>query len=171
MRITFLLSFLLLAACRSPYEGGALESLSEDSRRTQFAIAKRIRSDLEHVESIQILSVGYAPGKDGEEYAGFIGYYPILAEASISDKSEVDTISISLAEGIKKATGIYMLCFTPRHAIRYTIGDRMTEILICFECLKGRLVESGNHTEFFVTHDPEGAWDELFKKYNLPKVP
>ena len=171
MKLIVLLSAVLLAACQSSHEAPVADVLSGESLARQLAIAKRINADLNQIEAIAILSIGHTLESANIANIGFIGRYPILAEASVDNREEIDLLAISLTEGIRNAPAIYMLCFTPRHAIRYTLNGRTTEFLICFECFKVQIIENGESTEFKVTRVPETIWDRVFAKYNLPKAP
>ena len=63
-----------------------------------------------------------------------------------------------------------MMCFVPRHAIRYEAHGKSVVLLVCFECLKGEIRSDGKKIEFMTAATPEASWDSIFAKYGLSKI-
>jgi hypothetical protein len=68
--------------------------------------------------------------------------YPILGRAKVADATEKKELLTALAKSIRasipedgEGVGSFA-CFSPRHGIIYTKGEKKLELLICFECEK-----------------------------------
>lgn len=58
--------------------------------------------------------------------------YPVLAKGEIKDEKFVYLLKRSLKNALSSDRGA--ACFNPRHGLRIADGDKVLDIVICFEC-------------------------------------
>ena len=58
--------------------------------------------------------------------------YSVLGKTEVSNRKLQSELKSSLVKAMAGADGA--ACFTPRHGLRLTSGDKTVDIVICFEC-------------------------------------
>jgi hypothetical protein len=71
----------------------------------------------------------------------------------------------ALQRSARSSEGAMAVCFHPRHGIRVTRGDTVTDVVICFECYKVQVFANGQRAKgFLITDVGQGEFDEVLTK-------
>ena len=99
---------------------------------------------------------------------GFHGY-PVRGQATINSRSDRAQLSHALAQGIAGNQDMIAKCFLPRHGIRAESGDRVCDLVICFECLQIKVHDNGEaRTEqVLTTSGPQRIFDRIYRNEGL----
>ena len=109
----------------------------------------------------------YEP-RDGETFQG----YPSLGKVEVTDPAKRKEIMTSLMNGIALADpGDVPECWWPRHAIRAVAKGRVTDYVVCFECLQLEIHVAGSLTWKHVTPEPQKVLDKYLNAAKIPLAP
>jgi hypothetical protein len=98
--------------------------------------------------------------------------HEILGRTTITDKAIQERLNQAFQLGVRDSDGRMMACFNPRHGIRVTHGDVVTEFVICFECRQVEVWRGGKKLAFFLTSkSPQPIFDEVLQQAGLPLAP
>ena len=108
------------------------------------------------------------PEMDGPVEDGFHGY-AVRGQATIDSRSDRAQLSHALAQGIAGNQDMVAKCFLPRHGIRAAFGDRVYDLVICFECLQIHVFDGGEErvANVLTTGGPQRVFDHIYKAAGL----
>ena len=137
---------LLLAACgdeTTPYEKMSKAERAEavpferrEAKQTMAAFPDDDRDVVEQAERITLFTLNPARmtgGKLSPEEERFRGY-GVLGKAPIEDAADHRRLVEAVYEGLAGEGAGPASCFLPRHGLRFELGSRQIDLLICFEC-------------------------------------
>jgi len=141
---------------------------------SQNRLAAPVTAALEKPDQFILYSLNpdsrHAPD-DKQSEDNFHGYL-VLGETSIDDRAEQKKLVDALQRGIAESDGTVAGCFNPRHGIRVVVGDKIYDLVICFECLSALVYEDGTRRQqVLVTKSPQPTFDAALQAggVKLPK--
>ena len=108
------------------------------------------------------------PEMEGPVEDGFHGH-AIRGQATIDSRSDRAQLSHALAQGIAGNQDMVASCFLPRHGIRAGSGDRVCDLVICFECLQINVYDGGEEraAQVLTTSGPQRVFDRIYRGEGL----
>lgn len=108
------------------------------------------------------------PEMRGPVESGFHGH-AIRGQAMIESRSDRAQLSHALAQGIAGNQDMMASCFLPRHGIRAAAGDRVCDLVICFECLQINVYDGGEEraAQVLTTNGPQRIFDRIYRDEGL----
>lgn len=108
------------------------------------------------------------PEMEGPVEDGFHGH-AIRGQAMIDSRSDRAQLSHALAQGIAGNQDMMAHCFLPRHGIRAASGDRVCDLVICFECLQINVYDGGEEraAQVLTTSGPQRVFDRIYRGEGL----
>lgn len=114
---------------------------------------------------------GNAPADDGDgdDDSHFHGY-PILGQVDL-EGADRQALITALYEGIAASDGTAAACFIPRHALHVVKGDRVTDYVICFQCLAINIYTGGRLEREQTTDTPRPVFNRYLEQAGIPLAP
>jgi hypothetical protein len=122
-----------------------------------------------------------ADALEGADQYELLSLYPYLSESEfhnhrilgrtlISDPSLRRSLNGALRRAARESDGRMMCCFNPRHGIRVTRGGRVTDIVICFECLQVHVYAADGQSlgQFLISKSQQPAFDAVLRNAGVP---
>ena len=98
--------------------------------------------------------------------------HEILGQTLVQAPSVRERLNNTLKAGARSSDGRAYACFNPRHGIRVTHADVVTDLLICFECRQVQVWRGGQKIAYFlVSESPQPVFDEVLKSAGVPLAP
>jgi hypothetical protein len=96
--------------------------------------------------------------------------WKVLGSTTVRDERVVKKVVAAVFAAREKRGGDSYACFEPRHAIRVKQGDRVLDLLICFECLNYTFWdEQGRRSGVRYSDDsPAPILDRILKSAGVP---
>src|SRR4051812_31606475 len=155
MKVLLVVAFLVCGGCATREVPGLVSAKALKENRV---LSTRVAKEVGAAASVELISISpYPPGPPGPIAVGHIDQFPIVGEIGVSQKEDIAKLAESLAKGISSADGEWMMCFNPRHAIRYEAHGKSVVLLVCFECRKGEIRTDGEKIEFMTSPTPEAS--------------
>jgi hypothetical protein len=135
----------------------------------QKLVAQRIERISDDDGTLEVLSLnpslrhGYAVNSTNV-FHGF----SVLGSAKVSTAAEKKLLMSALASAVRENEGVAAACFNPRHGIRITKGDKVVDIVICFECASARCYGINDGMGFLLTSSASPAFDAFLSRNNIP---
>ncbi len=108
--------------------------------------------------------------KPGPDSGKTIYGYPILGKVVIDDPKRRETLIRAFNRGIERSDGTMAKCFWPRHALRLERDGKVTDYLICFQCLQFAVYPAGQGGGA-IDRSPQPTFDEELKRAGIPLAP
>jgi hypothetical protein len=126
-------------------------------------IPKQALNVLENADEFTLLSLNPEPGiKATNDFHGF----PVLGKVQIKEPSQRQAILNALYSGITK-NGLEAMCFSPRHGLHTKLGNKVEDLLICFEC--SQIYFHGvSEGKLLVNGTPAGFFNHILADANVP---
>ena len=122
---------------------------------------------LEGADQYELLSLNSFLSK-GAPSEGFYRWR-VLGRTSISDKATRKKLNDALRAGVRESVGAVASCFNARHAIHVTRAGKVTDVVICFECLHAKVITDGESSGgFLTTESPQEVFDNVLKEAGIP---
>ena len=124
---------------------------------------------LEQADKYELLSINPIKPRGDEPAGAFHGYH-ILGQTTITDPATQKQLNAAFEKGVREHHGNPAACiFMPRHGIRLTKADLVTDFVICFQCGDVQVFKGDqlDHS-FFVSGSPQPTFDRVLKQHNLP---
>lgn len=103
-----------------------------------------------------------------EKFHGFV----VLGKVEITSPAKRKEIMDALYRGISSSNRWDMAkCFWPRHGIRVSVNDVMTDYVICFECHQLHVSSNGKTETEPTTNKPQVLLNKLLRAENIPLAP
>jgi hypothetical protein len=139
---------------------------------THFGPGTELRP-LDNADSFELFSLDPSmrgwPATPGQRI--FNGYR-VLGSTIVTDSQTRSDISAALKAGIRASDGNEAACFEPRHGIRVTQANTVTDYIICFEC---KVVEVWRDekriTSLPTTRSPQPVLDRVLQTAGVPLAP
>jgi hypothetical protein len=145
----FTIALLIVRFHRSP--GKEFDCLHDADRFELFSLYPSLRSP---------------PGP-----AKFDGH-AILGSTVIQDRQTQADLSNALIAGIRSSDGTEAACFNPRHGIRVTTGEIVTDFVICFECQQVEVWRGGTCVaDLPTTGSPAPVFDRVLEAAHVQLAP
>jgi hypothetical protein len=91
-----------------------------------------------------------------------------LGRTRIDDAVIRKQLNDAFVEGVRNHDGTIARCFTPRHGIRVTNGNTITDFVICFACKQVVVFRDDKVNEsFLISKSPQATFDEVLKRANV----
>ena len=91
--------------------------------------------------------------------------YSILGSKELKGKEHKELIFENLYKAIEENEGDVAPCFMPRHGIRVSKGEKILDLVICFQC-SSVVVHSTKRTSIAINGD-RNIFDKVAKKLNM----
>lgn len=133
--------------------GEEIEGFARLRKRAQVrkALPSSMRRTLERADEFELLSLDpelpESEGRSGELFRG----HHVLGRVAVAEPGAREQI-LGAVYGSVSDPGFRLTCFRPRHAIRAVRGDRVVDVVVCFECLRGIAYEGEKQADFTLTH-------------------
>jgi hypothetical protein len=103
------------------------------------------------------------PGPDsGKTFYG----YPVLGKVAIDDPKRREALIVAFNRGIARSDGTMANCFWPRHALRLEKDGKVTDYLICFQCLQ--FASYPGQGGGAIDRSPQPTFDDELKRAGIP---
>jgi len=133
-------------------------------------LADGLLDALEKAHRFELLSLD--PQRMREPSSSAFHGWEVLGSLVVSDRTARAQLIRALVVGVEESLSIVVACFNPRHGIRVGSGNRTTDFVICFECLRVRVYVDGKEIESFPTSgSPEKEFDEVLLDAAVPLAP
>lgn len=94
--------------------------------------------------------------------------WPVLGHTTVSDASTRAQLVNGLFAAAASADGIGVGCFRPRHGIRVASSGKVTDFVICFECIQVKVYENERYTgTFLVADEPRQLFDDVLRQAGI----
>lgn len=115
--------------------------------------------ELRGAETFELISL--EPSEETPPTPDEIDEWSVIGRLSIADSDTREKLIEALVQAALDNPGEQAACFCPRHAIRVTSRGKLTEIVICFECLSAEIYTGGVRGEvFLVTETPRSLFND-----------
>ena len=140
-------------------------------------IPKTTISALESAERYELLSLNPDRATDPDHAASQPTSHPaddfhgwrVLGRTTVADAPTRKRLNDALRAGARESDGTAERCFNPRHGVRVVRGDRIVDLVICFECLQVRVIENDQQSEgFLVSESPQAVFDDVLRSAGIP---
>ena len=78
---------------------------------------------------------------------------------------------VAFNRGVARSDGTMAKCFWPRHALRLEADGKVTDYVICFECLQFRSYLGDQQSELAIDKSPLPVFNEELKRAGIPWCP
>jgi hypothetical protein len=96
----------------------------------------------------------------------------ILGSTAVQDRQTQADLRDALIAGIRSSNGSEAACFNPRHGIRVTAGNVVTDFVICFECKQVEVWRDGKMiAEQPTTALPAATFDRVLESAHVQLAP
>jgi hypothetical protein len=121
---------------------------------------------LRHASDYELYSLNPTPGAPSAE--NFHGW-KVLGRTPISDPMIRKKLTDALFASMSESDGFAVGCFSPRHAIRVIQAGRITDYVICFQCIQVEVFDGANlKATFLVSKEPRALFDEVLRGGGIP---
>ena len=162
-------SLVWLAACGSP--NPAKNDGGTGPLDIQFG--QEMPSDLAEVlmqaEELELFALNpdWPTEETRNDPNAFHGYL-VRGQATLTDREQRLGLLASFAQGDQENDSIVAACFNPRHGLRARHGDKVCDIVICFECLSYKLHDQdGQRDGGLISRDPQPHFDQVYTGLGL----
>lgn len=96
--------------------------------------------------------------------------HAVFGSVVVSDRATREKLNESIRKGVETWDGAVSFCaFQPHHAVRIVRGDRVVDIMICFQCGDLYIHDSDaqNADRRFIAREVPDVFDEVFKAANI----
>jgi hypothetical protein len=87
----------------------------------------------------------------------------------IDDPKRREALIAAFNRGIARSNGEEAKCFWPRHALRLERDGKVTDYLICFQCLQFASYPGGQGGA--IDRSPQPTFDDELKRAGIPLAP
>lgn len=154
----------------------ALTTTSAADEKKKSPFNADVRAFLQNADKFELLSLDpNAPRDEDKPY--YRKEWRLLGVAEVKSAKTRAALITALKKAHEEHDGIGYFCFIPRHAIRATTGNKVVEIVICFECRQTHTYTTvGDKTEsdeFLISGSAQPVFDKVLTdaKVPLPKPP
>lgn len=131
-------------------------------------------------DDVVILSIDGRPRHEAEEpppeaaKVETVHGYPVLGRVAIGDPGQRREVVERVRQAIRDGPGQPARCFIPRHVVRVAKGGSVTDVVVCFECLRYRVYRDGQDepgTGRTIASDAQPYFDKLLTDAAVPLAP
>ena len=99
----------------------------------------------------------------------FHGFH-VIGREEIKNKAEIMELLHAVVMSIATAPEESADCFVPRHGLRIYEAKGFVDLLLCYSCENGLIIEGKEEGWFATSKAAETKFDAVFKKLNLRKA-
>ncbi len=130
-------------------------------------VPKAAKAALQEGDRVELFSLD--PPRLEEKPPDHFHGWRVLGKTLIKDAAVRKTLVGAFLQGVEDSDGAVAGCFNPRHGIRVAHKGRITDFVICFECLSVK-VHTGDEKEggFLIADSPQGAFNKILADAKVP---
>lgn len=134
---------------------------------TNNRVPKAAKAALQEGDRVELFSLD--PARLEEKPPDHFHGWRVLGKTLIKDAAVRKTLVGAFLQGVEDSDGAVAGCFNPRHGIRVAHKGRITDFVICFECLSVK-VHTGDEKEggFLIADSPQGAFNKILADAKVP---
>ncbi|HEY0073697.1 MAG TPA: hypothetical protein VGB77_06310 [Abditibacteriaceae bacterium] len=95
----------------------------------------------------------------------------VVGKVRITDSRTKAKLVKALYDGIESHNGFAAACFNPHHGLRATKGNRIVDVVICFECSIVYFRESNQKRGEGTSGLPKPIFDGVLNDAKVPRLP
>lgn len=106
------------------------------------------------------------PTRIGERFHDF----QVIARKELKATEDIQSLLFAVTLAIAQGPEETGDCFAPRHGLRLHTKQGFLDVVLCYQCLNGRLFDGENQFYFSTSKEPETEFDAIFTKLGLKKA-
>jgi hypothetical protein len=126
----------------------------------------RIENALQKATEVEVFALDpdATPGKDP-----FHGWQ--VRDRGTLKEGDVKKLVQAIQRGVSESDGVTRLCFVPRHGIRIKRNETTIDLVLCFQCLQGKIyLDDKPAGDFSISDGPLAVLNVLFDKNKIKRV-
>ncbi len=140
---------------------------------TEAALMK-LRREMKEARLVEVWSIdpavdlGKAAPVSGRLHP-FHGFH-VIGREEIRNRDEINELLYAVIMSVATAPEETADCFMPRHGLRIYGLKGFVDVVLCYSCENGLIIEGKEKAWFATSKTAESTFDAVFKKLNLRKA-